>query len=481
MTKPKAILTRSAIFAAACSALFGTYTYYFTDTLTSINTSNWTQNGTLTAGSGGLTSSNSNGGSLISKVAVPDGSSNYEVKTTLTLTQSGGTYVTYLRASSNAMSGPAAAGTAYAFEVQNPTFSGSACTATLAMYKIVSAVVTTIGTTTIPCWNGMTIRAVYTAQANQIILYVNNVGLFGTSDSSIASGKPGIGVRGAPAGNSIAQVKLGGIYNGTPTMPPTTEVGVSAFANRIELQWPGASEASTGPGIATYQIWRNSVYVGYIDWTEAFSDTGLTASTTYTYWIRALDYHLNASSSITIVATTPPTGAIDPRETGVRPTGSYWGGGGEQIDMRSGNLNYAMPVLKAMGRGGWSVGFNLAYNSQNWRQDPGGTWQLGEDVGYGYGWKLLAGSLLPLDAPSGSIGEYLFTDATGAQYHLNQNSGGIWTSTESIYVTYDANAGQLHFNDGSFWVMGCTSAGTEWDAGTLYPTLMEDSNGNELS
>jgi len=117
------------------------------------------------------------------------------------------------------------------------------------------------------------------------------------------------------------------------------------------------------------------------------------------------------------------------------------------------------------------VGFNLTYNSQNWRQDPGGTWQLGEDVGYGYGWKLLAGSLLPLNVPGG-IGEYLFTDATGAQYHLNQNSGGIWTSTESVYVSYDSNTGKLHFNDGSFWVLGCTSAGTEWDAGTMYPTQM---------
>ena len=81
----------------------------------------------------------------------------------------------------------------------------------------------------------------------------------------------------------------------------------------------------------------------------------------------------------------------------------------------------------------------------------------------------------------GAIGEYLFTDATGAQYHLNQNSGGIWTSQESIYVSYDANEGYLHFNDGSFWYMEeCISGGTEWDAGTMYPTRMEDSNGNYI-
>jgi hypothetical protein len=479
VTRARAILIRSVVSAAACSTLFA-YTYYFTDSLTSINTTYWTQNGTLTAGSGGLTSSNANGGSLISKVAVPDGTSDYEVKTTLTLTQSSGDYITYLRASSNALIGPSPAGTAYAFVVESPTFSGSACTATLAVYKMINGAVTSLGSTTIACQNGMTVRAIYTALGGQIMLYVNNQPVFGTVDTSIASGQPGIGVVGAPAGNSISEVKLGGIYTGAPVMPPANEFGVSAFANKIEIQWPGASENASGPGVSRYQIWRNSTYVGYVNG-EAFVDTGLTASTNYSYSVWALDYDLNPSSQITITTATPPTGAIDARETGVRPTGSYWGGGGEQIDMRSGNLNYTTPILKAMGRGGWSVGFNLTYNSQNWRQDSGGTWQLGEDVGYGYGWKLLAGSLLPLQAPTGLIGEYLFTDATGAQYHLNQNSGGIWTSLESIYVSYDSNAGNLHFNDGSFWVMGCTSAGTEWDAGTLYPTVMEDSNGNQLS
>src|ERR1700730_8210050 len=168
-----------------------------------------------------------------------------------------------------------------------------------------------------------------------------------------------------------------------------------------------------------------------------FSPTTVAANHTYTYTIAAVDYHANKSQT-NITVTTPPAGSIDPRQVGVRPPGSYWGGGGEQIDMRSGNLNYTTPILKAMGRGGWGVGFNLTYNSQNWRHDPGGTWQLGEDVGFGYGWKLSAGSLLPYIGSNGTlygpIGEYLFTDATGAQYHLNQNNGGIWTSTESTYV-----------------------------------------------
>ena len=95
----------------------------------------------------------------------------------------------------------------------------------------------------------MVVRPVYTAYSGSMMFYVNNVPYFGTVDSSIASGQPGIGVRGAPAGNSISEVQLGGMYTGNPVMPMTNEIGVSAFANKIELQWPGAYEDPSGPGV----------------------------------------------------------------------------------------------------------------------------------------------------------------------------------------------------------------------------------------
>ena len=65
----------------------------------------------------------------------------------------------------------------------------------------------------------------------------------------------------------------------------------------------------------------------------------------------------------------------------MRPTGAYWGASGEQIDVLSGNLNFALPLIKTQSRGGWSTTFMLSYNSQMWRQDSGGTWKLGKDVG----------------------------------------------------------------------------------------------------
>ena len=50
----------------------------------------------------------------------------------------------------------------------------------------------------------------------------------------------------------------------------------------------------------------------------------------------------------------------------------------------------------------------------------------------------------------------------------------------SVYVNYDANAGRLYFNDGTFWVVACTSTSNEQNAGTMYPTLIEDTNGNQI-
>ena len=139
-------------------------------------------------------------------------------------------------------------------------------------------------------------------------------------------------------------------------------------------------------------------------------------------------------------------------------------------------------LVKPQGRNGVGVPVNLVYNSQNWRQDSGVNWQLGSDVGYGFGWQMLVGSVVPYYAayPNG-VDHYVYTDSTEAQYRLDQNSGtNVWGSTQGIYVWFDATSNILHFRDGWFWVMGCTSGGEEADAGTMYPTVIEDVSGNQV-
>ena len=253
----------------------------------------------------------------------------------------------------------------------------------------------------------------------------------------------------------------------TPITPGTSQAVSNSYCT---IKGTGASSTSSGTTLS----WTLSV---------GFSTA---MSGTQQLYLSVLDGVTNLDSGWQDLGTwTDPTGSTDPRRIGVRPTGAYWGGSsnGENIDMLSGNLNFTMPLLNAQRRGGGTVPFNLAYNSQNWRQDSGGTWNLGADVGYGYGWKLLTGSLEPFwGAGTGynTVDHYVFTDSTGAQYTLGTNNSGVWSSAESIYVWFDSNAGKLHFRDGTFWVMGDVSAASEEDAATEYPTIIEDTNGNQI-
>ena len=109
-----------------------------------------------------------------------------------------------------------------------------------------------------------------------------------------------------------------------------------------------------------------------------------------------------------------------------------------------------------------------------------GTW--GRTSATGYGWRLQAGALLPLYTDGWTVHHYKYIDASGTDYRLEVNNGGVWTSKEAgVYVSYDSNQKRLYFPDGSFWAMGSESAGTEPDAGTLYPTVMQDTNGNQVT
>ena len=120
----------------------------------------------------------------------------------------------------------------------------------------------------------------------------------------------------------------------------------------------------------------------------------------------------------------------------------------------------------------------------NWRQENGVNLKVGGDVGYGFGWQMQIGSITPYSSGTPgttAIDRYVYSDGTGAQYRLDVNNNGVWSSSsQSVYVWFDANANRLHFRDGTFWVMGCTSSGGEADADTMYPTVIEDVNGNQV-
>ncbi len=204
----------------------------------------------------------------------------------------------------------------------------------------------------------------------------------------------------------------------------------------------------------------------------------MAAGSTHSYGIAALDYDCNKAATTSFSLTTPASASVNPREIGVRSSGSYWGGMGEQIDVRSGNLNYSYPLLSPVSRD-LSLPLGLSYNSQNWRRDSNGTiWNLGFDTGSGYGWQLQFGSITPYYSSTWNVAFYVFRDATGATYRLDQNNNDLWTSKDSTYVSFNGYSDDLYFNDGSLWAFHQVAGGVEQDAGTLYPDFLRDANGN---
>ena len=165
------------------------------------------------------------------------------------------------------------------------------------------------------------------------------------------------------------------------------------------------------------------------------------------------------------------------RRTGIRPNGTYWGGGGEQIDVLSGNLNYSLPLIIAGGRG-VNIRILCSYNSQLWERDNPTVLSHGIDTGFGYGWRIQLGSIVPQYSQRKITG-YLFINETGAEFPLSF-SQGVWVSLQGLFISYDPSAKRLQFPDGTFWILGCESASGEADAGALYPTVIQDRNGNQI-
>ena len=311
--------------AAVLVPAFAGYTYDYPSLLNPVNSGNWTANGSNVM-STNLYSSNSNttGGSEIFGPVVPGPEGSYEVRTTLHIptNASSGSYLTYLRATLNSQMVTGNTGTYYAVELL-PVMSGGVCTATLNIHKQISNTLTTPYHTSIACHSGMVVRAVISG-STIIVIYVDNVWITYFSDTSnqIYSGYPGVGSISTPGQSSISTIDIGHLDTVAPN-PINAQLVGCPFPNRVDIQFPGDVDDPIGIGVAFYQLWRNGTYVAFST-TPEFSDTAVSPGTTYTYQVQALDYHYN-SASVNINITTPPAGAIDPREVGVRPTGTYWG------------------------------------------------------------------------------------------------------------------------------------------------------------
>ena len=476
-------LAVGALVLASASTLFGSYTWLLSRDL---NTASWSSGfgvfgglGQHTYSSGGYTGigSTSGCGQMIGSGWGYPGATATQMVLRMPGSLGSATFSAYVGARSPIAGDTSPMGQYYRADI---TW-GSV----LLYYNDATAGLIQVGSASITPHDNMTVLLTVGQKTG---VYIDGV-LKLTDSGRTISGTQGVGVGACntPSGYLITHIDIGPLDYSSPNAVPSASIVPTSFQTHIDLTWPAASDDSTGMGVMHYEIWRNGVSVGSTTGLT-FSDTTVNPSTPYSYSLVVVDYFFNTASTAFSARSQGypsgppyPSSAPEGRRVGVRSTGAYWGASGENIDVRSGNLSFSLPLLTLKGRAGFGASFSLSYNSQNWRNDSGTNWNYDGDVGYGFGWRLLAGSITPVWNSGGMTASYfLFMDSTGAEYRLDQGTSNVWSSKDSIYVYFDANTNILHFRNGTYWYFGCVSEETA-DAGVMYPTLMQDTHANQIT
>ncbi|MFC9693446.1 glycosyl hydrolase family 8 [Kribbella sp. NPDC056951] len=140
--------------------------------------------------------------------------------------------------------------------------------------------------------------------------------------------------RGTAYGYSLFDLEVYGTTGSDPgdTTPPSTPTGLAATgttSSTVSLAWNASTD---NVGVTGYVVFRNGTEVATSPGTT-FTDTGRTASTSYTYTVKARDAAGNLSAaSNAITATTQPGG-----------------GGGPAVPFGSHQFPYAAGILKPTG------------------------------------------------------------------------------------------------------------------------------------
>ena len=308
---------RALWVALVCGASLWGAIPYREDVFTTVNSSLWTSNGTVSGGASGLTSS------AVGSVISSEAQALYEVVANLGLTSCGGTYTLYLRATSNALHGPSPQGSYYAAQLAldgtgSPT---TGCSATLTVVSRVNNTLYSWTSVPLGVRNQSEIRALVRPNGYLSVMVDQRHCYYGVPSPALASGQPGVGVAQTPAGNGIAQARLYVLDLVGPPTVGTANVAASTASNRVDLHWRGVEEPATGIGVWRYDIYRNNAYLTSLR-NPNLTDSAVAADTNYTYWIVALDYHMNSSGLTALSVHTPAAGSFDPRRTGVKPLGA---------------------------------------------------------------------------------------------------------------------------------------------------------------
>ena len=106
-----------------------------------------------------------------------------------------------------------------------------------------------------------------------------------------------------PAGDTVA-----------PSVPQSLSTAVQS-ASSIRLTWSASTDNAGGSGLGGYRVFRGGTQVAQVAASAtAYTDSGLSSGTTYTYTVRAVDNagNVSADSNVASAATQLPTDLIAP-------------------------------------------------------------------------------------------------------------------------------------------------------------------------
>lgn len=230
---------RFLAFAALAPTVFGAYQPYFTDPLDTLNGSAWISNGGASPAAGAY----SNDGSLISRLAIPDGSNEGEVSLNLFFTGPAQSAVIYLRATDHAQLQPTPTGWFHAVEARVLTSNDQFCIAEVRLLRAENGVLTQLFSRVMTCAWQSNLRAVI--KNNLFSASLNGVfaGHSTTAANWPANTHPGLSSYGA----LVTDVALGPLDRTPPAPIGAAAVGATPFPNRIELQWKPPADDQAAP------------------------------------------------------------------------------------------------------------------------------------------------------------------------------------------------------------------------------------------
>lgn len=258
--------------------------------------------------------------------------------------------------------------------------------------------------------------------------------------------------------NAFYQVIDANIVSGGAVQGPAVPANVSAAgktATSVTLKWTASA------GSASYEIYRNGVLVG-TSTTNSYEDKGLTANTSYSYTVRAVDAAGDKSQA----------------SPAVKVTTSAEGSSGD-----NGGNNSAYPewVSTKVYLGGDKVQFNgAAYEAKWWTQNetPGKAlvWKLISDAGQGTTGLAAPTGVHSMKTTSSSVSLMWNASEGAAQYEIYLNHILLGTSALTTYEATGLKAGTSYV----FTVAAVNDAGAKSQASAPFTVkTVTEEGGND--